>query len=123
MTNRVDPEASPDKVSLFEGIVDRLKDEGYFTELEGSGEGVDDAGYDEISNPAHYTAGRSIEPWDVADDWDLGRYYYAAMGYIARAGRKGDRIEDELRDARKAIAHLERQCFVLERAMARRDGF
>lgn len=49
---------------------------------------------DIISNPSHYTEGRTYEPRKVIEDWDLDFYLGNALKYISRAGRKNDAIED-----------------------------
>lgn len=65
---------------------------------------------DEIINPAHYTAGRDYQPWDVIADWQLDYYTGNALKYIARAGRKNDEIED----LQKAIRYLEKKIAILQ---------
>lgn len=64
-------------------------------------------GHDAVNNPYHYTAGRKYEPIDVAEDWGLDRdaYLFNALKYIARAGRKGDALED----LQKAQFYLDRK--------------
>lgn len=59
--------------------------------------------FDVISHPAHYTEGRKYEPRKVIADWDLSFNLGNAVKYLARAGRKGDKIED----LRKAIQYIE----------------
>jgi len=66
--------------------------------------------YDNIERPAHYTEGRRYEPMDVIDDWDLHRWLAHVVEYVARAGRKGD----ELEDLRKARMYLSRRIGQLE---------
>lgn len=58
-----------------------------------------------VDNPPHYTEGRAIQPWDVAEDWKLGYCLGSVVKYIARAGRKGERIED----LEKALRFLKRE--------------
>ncbi len=58
---------------------------------------------DPIDHPPHYTFGR-LEVIDVIEDWDLGFALGNAVKYIARAGRKGDALED----LRKAAWYLQR---------------
>lgn len=65
---------------------------------------------DEINHPAHYIEGRAHEPWDVIEDWELDFHLGNVVEYIARAGRKGD----ELEDLRKAKAYLDRKIATLE---------
>ncbi len=57
----------------------------------------------EISNPSHYTEGRTIEPIQAIQDWELNFTLGNVVKYIARAGRKGDRLTDLL----KARQYLE----------------
>lgn len=59
--------------------------------------------FDSVTGPAHYLAGREYEPRKVIEDWDLGFYLGNTVKYIARAGRKNDRLED----LRKAKQYLE----------------
>lgn len=71
-----------------------------------------DKKYDAVQNPAHYCAGRKIEPWDVMIDWDLRSPIDLAIKYIARAGRKqqpGMTMEEsEEQDLQKAINCLKK---------------
>lgn len=64
----------------------------------------------EIESPAHYIAGRHIEPIQVIEDWDLNHHLACALKYIARAGRK----HDEVKDLKKAVWYLERRIKLLE---------
>ena len=50
-----------------------------------------------VNHPAHYTFGK-FEVIDVIEDWKLGFHLGNAVKYIARAGRKGSRIEDLKKD-------------------------
>lgn len=59
--------------------------------------------FDSVTGPAHYLAGREYEPRKVIEDWDLGFYLGNTVKYIARAGRKNDRLED----LKKAKQYLE----------------
>lgn len=59
--------------------------------------------FDTVSHPAHYTEGRNYEPRKVIADWGLNFNLGNAVKYLARAGRKGDKIED----LRKAIQYIE----------------
>lgn len=59
---------------------------------------------EKINHPPHYTAGRSIEPIDVIEDWNLGYHLGNALKYISRAGRKEEMTTDIL----KAIWYLKR---------------
>jgi len=68
---------------------------------------------DMVNNPPHYGEGRKHKPKDVIRDWGLNFNLGSATKYIARAGRKGDAIED----IDKAIAYLgfEREALLAER--------
>lgn len=64
--------------------------------------------HDPVNHPAHYTFGR-FEVIDVLLDWFPANPLLWQVGkYIARAGRKGDPIED-----------LEKARFYLDREIAR----
>jgi hypothetical protein len=54
--------------------------------------------------PAHYTS-LQPEPIEVIESWELGFCLGNAVKYIARAGRKGDRVED----LKKAAWYLQRE--------------
>ena len=56
-----------------------------------------------VKSPKHYTEGRRFEPKDVIRDWKLNFNLGSALKYIARAGRKGDIIED-LEKAREYLS-------------------
>ena len=47
-----------------------------------------------VDHPNHYADGRSYEPIDVIEDWELGFNLGNAVKYISRAGRKDDIIQD-----------------------------
>ncbi len=64
---------------------------------------------DSVDHPPHYTIG-GIEVIDVIEAWALGFHRGNAVKYIARAGRKGD----ELEDLRKARWYLDREIANLE---------
>lgn len=66
--------------------------------------------FDPVRKPSHYIAGRTIEPIDVIEDWALGYHLGNTLKYIARAGRKGDPVED----IDKAIWYLTRYRTVVE---------
>jgi hypothetical protein len=51
---------------------------------------------DIINHPAHYTHS-AIEPIDVIEEWGLGFHLGQVIKYLARAGRKGPRLEDLLK--------------------------
>lgn len=61
-----------------------------------------------VESPDHYTAGRQYEPLKVIFDWGLDQKFCLAnaLKYISRAGRKGERLEDEIQDLQKAIFYL-----------------
>jgi hypothetical protein len=62
---------------------------------------------DTVNHPSHYTRG-GIEAIDVIEAWGLGFHLGNALKYIARAGHKGDAIED-----------LSKARWYLDRAIAR----
>lgn len=59
---------------------------------------------DRVNHPAHYVLG-GIEVIDAIEAWELGFHLGNTVKYIARAGRKGDRLED----LRKARWYLDRE--------------
>lgn len=63
-----------------------------------------------INHPAHYGGDTPTEPIKVIEAWGLGFHLGNAVKYIARAGKKGD----ELEDLRKARWYLDRQIEQLE---------
>ena len=73
--------------------------------------------YDAVKNPAHYCAGRKIEPWDVMIDWDLRSPIDLAIKYIARAGRKQQpgmtMKQSEEQDIMKAIEYLQKRLDIM----------
>lgn len=66
---------------------------------------------DNVNHPAHYTRGK-FEVIDVIEDWKLGFHLGNTVKYIARAGHKGDRLED----LRKARWYLDREINKKEKA-------
>lgn len=66
--------------------------------------------FDPVNHPSHYTEGRSIEPIDAIEDWDLDFNSGQVVKYLSRLGRKGDALED----ARKAEFYLKRLISRLE---------
>jgi len=50
--------------------------------------------YNTVTRPSHYCEGRSYEPIDVINDWDLNFNLGNVVKYISRAGRKNDMLED-----------------------------
>ncbi len=63
--------------------------------------------------PTYYNTEDPYEPRKVADAWDLDRYGFAALKYIARRGRKSG--GSELKDIQKARTYLGFRIAVLER--------
>lgn len=63
-----------------------------------------------IDHPPHYTFG-NLEVIDVIEDWQLGFHLGNAVKYIARAGKKGDPVED----LKKALWYLQREIARRER--------
>ncbi len=66
--------------------------------------------HDPINNPAHYAEGRSYEPIDVIEDWELNYNLGNACKYISRAGRK----QNQLEDLKKARWYIDREIQSLE---------
>jgi hypothetical protein len=64
---------------------------------------------DPINHPPHYTHG-GMEPIDAIESWQLGFCLGNVVKYVARAGHKGDRLED----LKKARWYLEREIKKLE---------
>ena len=65
---------------------------------------------DPINHPAHYTFG-AIEVIDAIEAWGLGFHLGNVVKYVARAGRKGERLDD----LKKACWYLQREIRRLER--------
>jgi len=61
---------------------------------------------DQVNSPSHYSKGRTFEPIDVIEDWELSFHLGNAIKYIARAGRKDPALTRQ--DISKAIWYLER---------------
>jgi hypothetical protein len=72
--------------------------------------------HDSIDHPAHYTFS-AIEPIDVIEAWQLGFHLGNVLKYLARAGRKGSRIDD----LKKARWYLDREIKRLEQDEADED--
>lgn len=53
---------------------------------------------DSIDHPPHYNVGK-IEAIDAIEDWKLGFHLGNVVKYVARAGHKGD-VLDDLKKAR-----------------------
>jgi uncharacterized protein DUF3310 len=60
--------------------------------------------HDPVNHPSHYTFGK-IEVIEAIEDWQLNFHLGNAVKYIARAGKKGDRLED----LKKAAWYLQRE--------------
>jgi hypothetical protein len=58
---------------------------------------------DKINKPKHYAY--NIEPLDVIEDWNLNFCLGNVIKYIARADRKGNRLED----LQKAEFYIQRE--------------
>lgn len=74
-----------------------------------------------IKSPKHYVAGRKFEPKDVIRDWGLNFNLGNAVKYLARAGRKGDVVED-LKKAQQYI-QFEIDALEAERGVYKSEGF
>lgn len=64
-----------------------------------------------VNNPSHYTAGRSIEPVDAIEDWQLNWHIGNAVKYLSRAGRKdyaGGTDLSTIADLDKAVWYIMR---------------
>jgi len=70
-----------------------------------------DTCHDPIDHPHHYTFG-AIEVIDAIEAWELGFHLGNVVKYVARAGRKGNQLDD-LKKARwyldRAIGRIERE--------------
>ena len=66
---------------------------------------------DLVNKPAHYVEGRTHEPIDVIEDWELGYCLGNAVKYISRCGKNGDPVED----LQKVIWYLNRRIKELEK--------
>ena len=54
---------------------------------------------DPVEHPAHYTFGK-IEVLDAIEDWGLDYHRGNILKYIVRAGKKGDKLIEDLRKTR-----------------------
>ena len=72
--------------------------------VENGARGMSDEKSDAVNHPAHYSPG-PYEAINVIEAWDLGFHLGNAVKYIARAGRKGDALED-LKKARWYLSRL-----------------
>ena len=68
---------------------------------------------DPIVRPAHYTFS-AIEPIDVIEAWQLAFHLGNVLKYLARAGRKGSKLDD----LKKARWYLDREIKRMEEAVA-----
>ena len=68
---------------------------------------------DPVNHPKHYTFSK-IEVIDAIEAWNLGFHLGNTVKYIARAGKKGDALED----LRKAQFYLNRRIELLEKDSA-----
>lgn len=72
--------------------------------------------YNNITRPSHYCEGRSFEPVEVINDWNLDFDLGNVVKYISRAGRKGNKIED----LKKALFYLH-HAIIKESAKSTKD--
>ena len=72
--------------------------------------GRDHQVHDPINHPAHYTFS-GIEVIDAIEAWRLGFHLGNVVKYIARAGRKGSKLDD----LKKARWYLDREIDRIER--------
>jgi hypothetical protein len=69
-----------------------------------------------VDHPPHYGgAGNPYEAINVVEAWDLCFHLGSVVKYIARAGKKGDLLED----LKKARWYLDRKIALVEKARAR----
>ena len=71
---------------------------------------------DPVLHPTHYTFS-PIEPISVVESWQLDFHLGNVVKYIARAGHKGDKLQD----LRKARWYLDRRIARLEKSDATQD--
>lgn len=60
---------------------------------------------DPVNNPSHYVDGRSHQPLDVIEDWDLPYHLGQVLKYISRYQRKPNDCDD-IQDLQKAEFYL-----------------
>ena len=65
---------------------------------------------DPVLHPAHYTFAPGFEVIKVIETWGLGYRLGNVVKYVARAGRKGDALED----LKKARWYIEREIAAIE---------
>ena len=68
-------------------------------------------GVSEVDHPSHYRKDTGYEAIDVIEAWGLGFSLGNAVKYIARAGLKGDAVED-----------LEKARWYIDREIRRRSA-
>ena len=72
---------------------------------------------DNVNHPKHYNFG-NYEVIDVIEDWKLDFHLGNAVKYIARAGHKGDIIED----LKKADWYIRREIDQIERERREKEN-
>lgn len=72
---------------------------------------------DPVNHPAHYGGDTTYEAVKVIEAWELDFHLGNAVKYIARAGHKGDALED----LQKAAWYLNRKVALLEDRLAAED--
>lgn len=77
--------------------------------------GRSDCNEDDVHSPPHYTRNRTIQPWDVAADWDLNYFEGNVLKYLSRYKRKGRPVED----LKKCREYLD---YMIAREEAKADG-
>jgi uncharacterized protein DUF3310 len=60
---------------------------------------------DTLINPPYYQDNRNLQPIEVIENWSLCHHLACVVKYLARAGRKGNALED----LKKAEWYLERE--------------
>lgn len=68
--------------------------------------------YDPVTLPEHYIQGKTIQPIDVIEDWNLPFHLAQVVKYVARYREKHP--DDPLADLRKAQWYLARYISRLE---------
>ena len=71
-------------------------------------EGILTGKNEKVNHPTHYNSGR-IEVIDFIEDQRLNFSRGNAIKYICRAGKKGDTLEDEIEDLKKAKWYVDRE--------------
>ena len=65
-----------------------------------------ETGHGAVDHPAHYRADTGHEAIDVIEAWGLGFSLGNAVKYIARAGLKGDAVEEWRNERREEADYL-----------------